>query len=237
MNKIAKYKDLILLTIGTILIILSFCLLLYDKVEYLKSNVFDEIEMEKYRENNKDRDDIVNDNNTDENEQNNNLTIDDVEANEVEETPKVVKESFSDKIKKEFIGYLEIKKLNLKQGLVSKNSYYNNVNLNIQILKESDYPDKELGNVILASHSGTSGVSYFKNLYKLSVGDEAKIYYKGKVYTYIIVNIYDVPKVGKITINRDINKTCLTLITCTKNNKTSQTVYILELTSVVKDGA
>ena len=136
----------------------------------------------------------------------------------------------------EFIGYLEIKKLSLKQGLVSKNSYYNNVNLNIQILKESDYPDKELGNVILASHSGTSGVSYFKNLYKLSVGDEAKIYYKGNIYSYNIDKIYDVPKVGKITINRDISKTCLTLITCTKNNKKSQTVYILELTSIIKDG-
>ena len=43
---------------------------------------------------------------------------------------------------------------------------------------------KEKGNVILASHSGTSSISYFKNLYKLSIGDEAKIFYKGNVYYF-----------------------------------------------------
>ena len=84
---------------------------------------------------------------------------------------------------------LAIKKINLKQGLVSKNSYYNNVNRNIEIIKASSYPDKENGNVILAAHSGTSSISYFKNLYKLEINDEAKIYYKNKVYTYKVNNM------------------------------------------------
>ena len=104
------------------------------------------------------------------------------------------------------------------------------------MLSTSDYPDKYLGNVILAGHSGTGYLAFFKNLYKLSKGDEAKIYYKGYVYTYKIVNIYDVPKVGKVKIVRDIYKNCLTLITCTHNSKTKQTVYILELSNKVKDG-
>ena len=153
----------------------------------------------------------------------------------LEEQSKKAKQE-SSKIKKEYIGYLEIKKVNLKQGLVSKKSYYNNVNYNIQMISTSDYPDKNLGNTILAAHSGGGYISFFKNLYKLSRGDEAKIYYKDYVYTYKIVNIYNVPKVGKVRINRDVTKTCLTLITCTYKSKTQQTVYILELTSKVKDG-
>ena len=40
----------------------------------------------------------------------------------------------------------------------------------------------------------------------------------------------------KVKVSRDFNKSCLTLITCTKNSKTEQTVYILERTSKVKDG-
>ena len=133
------------------------------------------------------------------------------------------------KIEKEYIAYLEIEKVNLRQGLVSKNSYYNNVNRNIQIIKVSDYPDKEKGNTILAAHSGNSSISYFKNLYKLVIGDSAKIYYKNYIYNYKIVDIYRVPKTGSVRINRDTTKTCLTLITCTRGSKTEQTVYILEL--------
>ena len=51
-DKIVLYKDLILMTIGTLLIILSFMLITYDKIEYLKINIKDEIELQKYRENN-----------------------------------------------------------------------------------------------------------------------------------------------------------------------------------------
>lgn len=228
MKFIDKYRNFILLTVGTMLVLISFCLLLYDKFIYLKSNVYDEIELIKYRENNND-------------EPNNDIhdeeTIDNIETEEIEESKSQVSTSSSgSSIKKEYIGYLQIDKINLRQGLVSKNSYYNNVNRNIQILKQSSFPDKENGNVILAAHSGTSSISYFKNLYKLSFGDEAKIYYKGNIYQYKIVNIYNVIKNGTVEIKRDYTKSCLTLITCTKNSKTEQTVYILELVKITKDG-
>ena len=55
-NIIIKQRDIILLTIGTLLVILSLCLLFYDRIELLKSNVFAEVEMEKYHENNLDGD-------------------------------------------------------------------------------------------------------------------------------------------------------------------------------------
>ena len=228
-DKICEYRDIILLTIGTLLVILSICLVSYDKVELLRSNVFNEISMEQDRERMKENEnhvETVTDADTD--------IID--EEDLTNETPKEPTSSDKEKIRKEYIGYLEIKKVNLKQGLVSKNSYYNKVNYNIQMLKTSDYPDKDRGNTILAAHSGSGYLSFFKHLYKLSLGDEATIYYKGYVYTYKIVSIYNVQKNGKVRVNRDINKTCLTLITCTYKSKTEQTVYILELTSKVKDG-
>lgn len=242
-KQINKNRDVILLSIGTLLIILSLCLLFYDRIELLKSNVFDEIEMEKYRENNREEvkeevDEYVESVETDD------IESDDEPTNTNTNTTTNNKSSSKkyslgfdvEKVRKEFIGYLEIKKINLKQGLVSKKSYYNDVKYNIQMLSTSDYPDKKLGNVILAGHSGYGYLAFFKNLYKLSKGDEAKIYYKNYIYTYKIVNIYDVPKVGIVKINRDTSKTCLTLITCTHNSKTKQTVYILELTKKVKDG-
>ena len=238
-KKIEKNRDIILLTIGSMLVVLSICLLFYDRIEVLKSNVFDEIAMEKYRENTKDVEKI-----DDESE----INVD-AETNEIDDETQETKENTNNSntnnnsktntntntIKKEYIGYLEIKKVNLKQGLVSKNSYYNNVDRNIQILSASDYPDKEKGNVILAAHSGSGYISFFKNLYKLSVNDEATIYYKNYVYTYKIVKIYNVPKTGMVAISRDVKKSCLTLITCTHGSKTQQTVYILELASKTKE--
>lgn len=240
MSKIInKHRDIILLTIGTLLVFLSLCLLFYDRMELLKSNVFAEVEMEKYREGNLDGnnvDDEVTDEVDAETESIEEANSENTENNGVTESDNKKAKSESNKIAKEYIGYLEIKKINLKQGLVSKNSYYNSVKYNIQMLSTSDYPDKNLGNVILAAHSGTGYLAFFKNLYKLKLGDEAKITYKGYVYTYKIVDIYNVPKTGKVRVNRDVHKTCLTLITCTYKSKTEQTVYILELTSKVKDG-
>ena len=242
-KSINKHRDIILLTIGTMLVILSLCLLFYDRMEVLRSNVFAEVEMEKYHENNLDESmdeeivdevDAETENIENETEENTNETTNNTSSNTAENAKKAQEER--EKIAKEFIGYLEIKKINLKQGILSKTSYYNDVKYNIKTLDQSDYPDKSLGNVILVAHSGTGYLAFFKNLHKLSLGDEAKISYKNYVYTYKIVNIYNVPKVGKVRINRDSHKSTLTLITCTYKSKTEQTVYILELASKVKAG-
>lgn len=142
---------------------------------------------------------------------------------EKEEKPQVTKPKI------EYVASLSIPKISLEQGLAAMNSKYNSVNYGIQIIKSSSYPNVKNGNLILASHSGTSYRSIFKNLYKLTVGDICVVTYKGKEYKYEITNIYNKPKIGKITIDRDYNKNTLTLITCTKNSDTEQTVYIAEL--------
>lgn len=148
------------------------------------------------------------------------------------ETKKEEPEVYVDPYEKYYIGSLSIPKINLTKGFVSVDSKYNTVNKNIQVVKGSTYPDVEKGNFIIAAHSGTSYLAYFKNLYKLVNGDKAYIDYNGKRYTYSIVNIYEQEKTGKIIIYRNGDKTCLTLVTCTKNSKTKQTIYILELESV-----
>ena len=130
-----------------------------------------------------------------------------------------------------YIGTLEIPKIGLTKGFVDMNYNRNNVDYNMQIIKPSNYPDVDKGNFIIASHSGTSNISYFKNLYKLVVGDEVIVYYNHVKYVYKIVNIYTHPKNGEVAIYRDENKTIITLITCTRNDDNNQTVYIGELVS------
>ena len=128
-----------------------------------------------------------------------------------------------------YFGYLEIPKINLKKGLVPLNSSENTVSKNVQTIYPSDYPDVDKGNLILAAHSGTSYISFFNELYKLNKGDNVYVWYNNYKYIYKITNIYTQPKNGRINIYRDYDKTTLTLITCTRNSKTTQTVYISEL--------
>ncbi len=142
------------------------------------------------------------------------------------------KEEYVDPYLSYYIGNIEIPKINLNRGFVSMDSIYNDVDRNIEIVKGSTYPNVDKGNFILAAHSGNSYLSYFHNLYKLVKGDMVYVNYQKKRYSYKIVNIYEQPKTGKISIYRDTNKSCLTLVTCTRNSKDKQTVYILELEDI-----
>lgn len=129
----------------------------------------------------------------------------------------------------EYIAILKIPKINLERGIVAKDSKYNNVDSNIQILKESSYPDEDRGNVILVAHSGTGRIAFFKDLDKLEIGDEAIILYKDKTYIYKVKEIETVDKTGKITVTKNKDVTALTLITCKPNSETEQIVIICEL--------
>lgn len=128
----------------------------------------------------------------------------------------------------DYIGILEIPKINIRRGFLSVDSKYNNVDYNVTVIRGSTFPDEENNNLILASHSGPCTVCYFKELYKLSLGDSAYVTYKGVKHFYKIVNIYEVKKDGTVEIYRDYTKNVLTLITCTRNTNDRQTVYILE---------
>lgn len=155
----------------------------------------------------------------------NQVTVAENENNQTEEK----KEGLSGEITNDYIGYLNIPKINLTKGFLDNRSSENDVEKNILVVEGSNYPDVDKGNFILAGHSGTGWKAFFNDLYKLSAGDTAKITYKDKTYTYQITNIYKQPKTGKLAIYRNYDKTTLTLITCTNNDSKTQTIYIAEL--------
>ena len=156
-----------------------------------------------------------------------------VQITEEEETNKPIEEEkLPDEVTNEYIGYLNIPKINLTKGFLDMRSTENDVEKNILVVEGSNYPDTDRGNLILAGHSGTGWKAFFNDLYQLELNDIAIINYKEKKYTYKIVNIYKQPKTGKLAIYRNYDKTTLTLITCTNNDSKSQTIYIAELDNV-----
>ena len=155
----------------------------------------------------------------------------------VDNTPKIVEETQEEPAPVEvlpngYIGILTIEKINLEQGFYDKDNPVNNVDMNLTFLDPTNYPDEQNGNVLLVAHSGSSSIAYFKHLYQLVVGDTAQIKYKGKTYTYKIEDIYTDIKDGTVTIYRDTSRSTLTMITCTKDDDTRQTIYIAYLESV-----
>lgn len=85
----------------------------------------------------------------------------------------------------------------------------NNVEKNVTILKESNYPEL----LVIAAHSGTASNSYFKNLDKLKVNDEVKIKYYDSNNTYIVDHIDIQKKNGYISIRKQDTDN-LILTTC-----------------------
>lgn len=133
-----------------------------------------------------------------------------------------------------FLMVLEIPKVNLRRGIYSKDSKWNSIEYNVTILEESNFPDEEYGNVILAAHNGPADIAYFNQLHQLEVGDMAYVYYNGIKYGYEVSDIYDVAKDGTVEISRNKNLNTLTLITCKKNTSDRQLVIILYLTETVR---
>ncbi len=130
----------------------------------------------------------------------------------------------------DYVAVLEIPKIGLKQGLVDIDSIYNNVNYNISIHELSSMPDKEKGNFILMAHSGSSNVSFFKNLNMLSIDDEVYVYYNKMLYKYLVYDIYEEDKIGVINVSYNDKTAILTMTTCS-DNKDKQLIVIAKLQS------
>lgn len=126
----------------------------------------------------------------------------------------------------EYIGLLEIPKINLLRGFYSYNHEENDVDKNIYLVEQSDMPDVENGLLILASHSGNSKVAFFNELDLLKEGDKVIINYNNQEYIYYINSFYNEPKDGYLKIIKDNKKSTIALITCNRNNKNYQTIYI-----------
>ena len=167
-------------------------------------------------------------------------TPENIEQKEVEkeeqenQTEEPVEKEDTPVISYNYIGTLEVPRIKLERGFLSIDSPYNNVDRNITVINGSTYPNEANNNLIIAAHSGNCAICYFDKLYKLEINDKAVVTYSGYKYTYKLVSTYDVEKTGKVEIRRNMEKNTLTLITCTHNSDTKQSVYIFELDSKKK---
>ena len=194
---------------GSLLVIICISILLFNHVKELKEQLFSDMQLK------------IDNNISDE------IVEDIPEVEEKKETqPEPQEEKKIDYTK--YLGVLEIPKIGLKRGFYGFDSRYNNIERNVTLVGGSTMPDVVNGNLILMAHSGSAYVSFFAYLYRLNVGDMAYVTYNGIKYKYQIVNIYNIPKTGQATITRNMDRSCMTLITCTKDSETEQTIYILE---------
>lgn len=131
-----------------------------------------------------------------------------------------------------YMAVLEIPSIDLMQGIPYQGKD-NTVDRNIQVIEPISLPDMVNGNFILASHSGSSAISYFKHLNKVRNNDKIYIYYNNLKYIYKVSNQYLVDK-GHVSIKRDHSQTTLTLITCDKKDDTKQLVVIAYLQGTEK---
>lgn len=113
------------------------------------------------------------------------------------------------------IGTIEIPKISLEKKLYSIESSINNIEENVTILNEIIGKDNKIDLLVLAAHSGTGEKAFFKNIDKLTTGDEINITYKKERYIYIVKKITEQPKIGYINISKT-KSSQLFLTTCSK---------------------
>ena len=135
-----------------------------------------------------------------------------------------------DKHKEDIIGQITIEKIGINKELYKVDSIENNVDKNITILKESDLFDEDNALTIIAAHSGTGPIAYFKDLDKIKINDEIEIKYNEKYYTYVVKDIWNTKKTGSINIPKQ-NKKQLILTTCSPNKNN----YQLIINSIIKE--
>ena len=131
--------------------------------------------------------------------------------------------SNQDQIIESYAGILEIPSIELKRGFYTKNSPLNQVDLNIELI--SNCNPNQACDFILASHSGNSSISFFKNLDQLCINDMAKLDYQHQKFAYHLSKIENQQKNGMISLEKT-NQSRLILTTCDKQNQFIQKVYI-----------
>lgn len=217
-KKTKQLKRSQILLIGSLLVFFGIIILSYDKLKFLKDIVYEDVRLSMF---------LTDDKKTKskKKKKNNNTVNLETQQLPVEEEQK--KQSVP---KYNYIGYLEIPKIGFKRGFVDLDSKYNDIKYNITVSDVSNMPDVEGGNFIIYAHSGDAYISFFAYLYKLNIGDYAYVYYGNQKYTYELVKIINVPKTGTVTLERpNTSVKELTLITCTKDSDTEQTIYYFDI--------
>lgn len=215
-KNVKKLKRSQILLIGSLLVFFGIIVLSYGKLRVLKESIYENVRLSMFVDDNKPK--------KTKKKKKSEVSVNTQEIVEEQQPKKTAKASYN------YIGYLEIPKIGFKRGFVDIKSKYNDIKYNITISDVSNMPDVDKGNFIIYAHSGDAYISFFANLYKLVEGDYAYVYYNNVKYTYQLVKVENVPKIGTVTLNRpNYNTKELTLITCTKDNDHEQTVYYFDI--------
>lgn len=137
-------------------------------------------------------------------------------------------------IENTYDGILSIPQINLKKGIYEIGDKRNNIEENVTIHESSNYPNEKNSNLILVAHSGTGKKAFFNDINKLNNDSLIEFYYQRVKYVYKISDYYTIDKNGLAKINRDETKKTITLITCSREDKTKQLVYIGYLIDEIK---
>ena len=124
---------------------------------------------------------------------------------------------------KKIIATLEIPKIRLSENIYKISNQQKDVNKNVVILENSTFPVEKTSFVFIAAHSGSGKYAYFNNIDKLSTGDIVKLYYKNKLFTYIVEKSFETEKDGTLEVTKH-SKHALVLTTCDKKNDNKQLV-------------
>lgn len=128
-----------------------------------------------------------------------------------------------------YLAVIEIPHISLKTGIVMSDKTFSSMDRSVSIYPNSDMPDVDGGNFILFAHSGNSRISYFKNINKLNIDDNIKIYYKNSEYKYKVIKKYKIHETDDTPLHKMQNKTIISLITCDKTNSDYRLVVVGEL--------
>lgn len=141
---------------------------------------------------------------------------------------KVIEEYYSEtKENPNLFGILDIPTIQLKNPIYQKGNKENQVDKNVELLKETISEEKN-GFVVLAAHSGNGVHAYFKNLDKLKIEDKMILDYQGQKLEYQYFKKEEVPKTGTVYLEK-YSFSYLALITCSKTNNKTQEVYYAKL--------
>lgn len=106
---------------------------------------------------------------------------------------------------------LYIPSINLKKNVYNIDSYFNDVDYNIELLDDSDF----LNNVLyLAGHSGSGNAGYFDNLVYLETGNFIWLSNNKKQYVYVVDDMFYIQKNGSLNVKYTSDGDVLFLITC-----------------------
>lgn len=117
----------------------------------------------------------------------------------------------------QYLGYLDIPKINLNLGFFDYDNPLNDVSKNIELIKtgiENTY--------LIAAHSGVGKIAYFNDLIFLQLKDDIYLRFKDKTNHYQVTNIRKEIKDGDITIPS--SKNMLILTTCDQVEKGKQLI-------------